>query len=134
MGKTYIYKSALIEIQDRKVLVTRSHNKDTWYFAGGKREEGESDEQALVREIKEELNVDLDPVTILYYGTFEAQAHGKPEGTIVKLKCYQAKYQGTLKPSNEIGAIDWFHYSKKELTSLVSQFVFDDLKVKNLID
>lgn len=134
MEKTYIDKLAFIELQDRKVLETKSRGKDIWYIPGGKREPGENDEQALVREIKEELNVDIDPTTIVYYGTFEAQAHGKPEGTIVRMTCYQAKYRGQLTPSAEVELMDWFDYSKKELTSPVDHLIFDDLKTKNLID
>jgi len=134
MEKTYIDKLALIELKDRKVLETKSKGKDTWYIPGGKREVGESDEQALIREVKEELSVDIDPSTIVHYGTFEAQAHGKPEGTVVRMTCYQAKYSGELSPSAEIEKMDWFDYSKKELTSPVDHLIFDDLKSKNLID
>lgn len=134
MEKTYIDKLAFIELRDRKVLETKSRGKDTWYIPGGKRDEGESDEQALIREVKEELNVDIDPATIVHYGTFEAQAHGKPEGTVVRMTCYQAKYTGELTPSAEVEMMDWFDYSKKELTSPVDQLIFDDLKRKDLID
>ncbi|MDQ5950102.1 MAG: 8-oxo-dGTP diphosphatase, partial [Patescibacteria group bacterium] len=59
----HIDKLALIEIQDRKILMVRSKGKDTWYIPGGKRDEGESDEEALIREIKEELGADLLPDT-----------------------------------------------------------------------
>ena len=134
MEKTYIDKLALIELKDRKVLETKSRSKDVWYIPGGKRDAGESDEQALTREIKEELNVNVDPATIIHYGTFEAQAHGKPEGTFVRMICYQAKYSGELTPSAEVEMMDWFDYSKKDLTSPVDQIIFDDLKAKNLID
>ncbi len=134
MVKTYIDKLAFIELKDRKVLETKSLGKDIWYIPGGKRDEGESDEQALIREVKEELNVEIDPSTIIYYGTFEAQAHGKPEGVIVRMTCYQAKYFGELTPSSEVELMEWFDYSKKELTSPVDHLVFDDLKAKNLID
>jgi len=134
MEKTYIDKLAFIELRDRKVLETKSKGKETWYIPGGKRDAGESDEQALVREIKEELNVDIDPATIVHYGTFEAQAHGKSEGTMVRMTCYEAKYSGELQPSAEVELMDWFNYSKKSLTSPVDQLIFDDLKRKNLID
>jgi len=46
------------------------------------KEPGETDEQGLIREVKEELSVDILPESMEYYGTFKAQAHGKPEGTI----------------------------------------------------
>ncbi|SRR5258708_7157956 len=134
MGKTYIDKLALIDLKDRKVLITRSYNKDTWYIPGGKRDAGESDEQALIREVKEELNVDINPSIISHYGTFEAQAHDKPEGTSVRMTCYQAKYSGKLTPSAEVEKMNWFDYSKKNLTSPVDHLIFDDLKAKDLID
>jgi len=134
MEKTYIDKLAFIELRDGKVLETKSKGKDTWYIPGGKRDAGESDQEALIREVKEELNVDIDPVTIVHYGTFEAQAHGKPEGTTVRMTCYQAKFSGELTPSAEVEMMDWFDYSKKALTSPVDQLIFDDLKAKGLID
>lgn len=61
MQKSYIDKLAYIYLKDGKVLITLSHGKDTWYIPGGKREAGESDQEALTREVKEELNVDLVP-------------------------------------------------------------------------
>lgn len=133
MQKTYIDKLAFIELKDQKVLETRSKGKDTWYIPGGKREPGETDEQALAREVKEELNVVIDPATISRFGVFEAQAHGKPEGTVVRMTCYRAKYSGELTPSAEIEEIAWFDYSKKDMTSAVDHLVFDDLLARNLI-
>ena len=47
---------------------------------GGKREPGESDEAALVREIEEELAVTLKPDTLAFACEFSAQADGKPQG------------------------------------------------------
>src|SRR5258706_1930776 len=98
----FIDKLAWIYIKDRKILATRSKGKDAWYIPGGKREKGESDKEALIREVKEELTVDLLPETITYLDTFKAQAHGKPEGVFVQMTCYTANYSGTLSPSAEI--------------------------------
>ena len=61
MEKTYIDKLAFIEIQDRKVLETLNHGKNTWYIPGGKRNAGENDQQTLIREMREELQIDLIP-------------------------------------------------------------------------
>ena len=134
MQKTYIDKLAFIEVRDREVLETCSYGKNKWYIPGGKREVDESDEQALIREMKEELLVDLIPETIKHFGTYEAQAHSKPEGTIVRMTCYTAQYRGELSPSAEVEKLDWFGYSKRDEVSPVDQLIFDDLKVKNLID
>ncbi len=133
MNKTYIDKLAYIYIKNKKVLVTLSKGKDTWYIPGGKREAGETDEQALTREVKEELSVDLQANTIQHYGTFEAQAHGKPEGTIVRMTCYTAEFVGELAPAAEIEKIDYFVYDQKHLTSTVDNLIFENLKKKHFI-
>lgn len=39
--------------------------KDKWEFPGGKIEQGETDEMALCREIKEELNASITPIRFL---------------------------------------------------------------------
>src|SRR5687767_11654832 len=96
--REYIDKLALIEIRDKKVLVALSKGKDKWYVPGGKREAGETDEQALVREIQEELGMALDPLKLEYFNTYEAQAHGKPAGTLVRLRCYMTSLPNTPTP------------------------------------
>lgn len=130
----HIDKLALIEIQDRKILMVRSVGKDTWYIPGGKRDEGESDKEALLREIKEELGVDLIPESISFYNEYEAQAHGKEVGVLVCAKCYKAKHLGDFKASSEIEEFDWFTHSQKEKVGAVAKLIFDDLKSKDLID
>jgi 8-oxo-dGTP diphosphatase len=130
---TLIDKLAWIYIIEKKILVTLSKGKDIWYIPGGKRESGESDIQALTREVKEELDVILDPKTISYYGTFEAQAHGKKEGTIVKMTCYFGIPIGVIKAQNEIAAYDYFSYLEINRTSPVDHLIFEDLKKKGLI-
>ena len=102
-----IDKLAWIIIKDNKLLVVRSHNKNLYYIPGGKRDPGENDQQALCREIHEELSVDLKVKTIQQMGIYKAQADGKNDGVEVQLSCYFADYQGALKPAAEIaGNID----------------------------
>jgi len=133
MQKSYIDKLALIDVQNKKVLSTLSKGKDIWYIPGGKREEGETDAQALIREIKEELSVTIISDSIEPFGVFEAQAHGKPEGTIVRMTCYTAKFFGILKASSEVDEFKYVDYSWKEKSSPVDKIIFDDLKNKDLI-
>lgn len=59
---------AAIIIHDGKVFATQrgyGEFKDGWEFPGGKVEEGETLEAALVREIKEELDTDIEVVELL---------------------------------------------------------------------
>lgn len=134
MKRVLIDKLAYLRVKERKLLVTLSKGKDTWYVPGGKREAGESDEDALIREVKEELAVDLKSETITKYGVFEAPAHGKPEGTFVQMTCYMAEYEGSISPSSEIEKVDYFTYAQKEKCSAVDQLIFEDLHSKGLID
>lgn len=127
-----IDKLAYILSRDGKVLLTRSHGKTTWYIPGGKREPGETDHQALIREVREELSVELVPETIRPYGVFRAQAHGKEPGQMVQMTCYTADYQGELHPASEIAEIRWLTYADRAIVSPVDCLIFDDLKAKGL--
>ena len=71
--------------------------------------------------------------TIKLYGVFEAQAHGKPVGTMVKMTCYVADFNGNLQPNNEINDIAYYTYAQRNIVGPVDKLIFDDLKQKNLI-
>lgn len=128
-----IDKIAWIYIKENKILCTLSKGKNKYYIPGGKRNEFENDVEALTREVKEELSVDLNLDTVKYYGTFKAQANGKEEGIIVKMSCYMADYIGNLKVDNEIAEIIWLNYSDMDKISAVDKLIFKDLYEKELI-
>jgi 8-oxo-dGTP diphosphatase len=129
-----IDKLAWIHLQNKAILSTKSFNKDKYYIPGGKRETGESDHEALIREIREELTVELLPDTIQFVGVFEAQAHGHPDGTTVKMTCYTADYTGTLQPAAEIEEMRWLNHSDQDKISWVDILIFDFLKEQGLLD
>jgi len=129
-----IDKIAWLYIKDKKILSTLSKGKDTYYFPGGKREENETDRETLLREINEELTVKIIPETIKYYGTFEAQAHGKAEGILVRMTCYTAEFEGELKPNAEIEEILWIDYKDIGSVSPVDKIILKDLLEKGLIN
>ena len=59
--KTVRVVAAVIRKDDKIFATQRGYGefKDGWEFPGGKIEEGETPEQAIVREIKEELDTDI---------------------------------------------------------------------------
>lgn len=129
-----IDKIAFIYVKDGKILSTLSKGKDTYYIPGGKKEENETDEETLIRECKEELTIEINKNTIKYYGTFQAQAHGKAEGIIVKMTCYMADFNGNLQANSEIQEIRWLDYSNLNVKiSPVDKLIFKDLYDKGLI-
>ena len=129
-----IDKIAWLYLKDGKLLSTLSKGKDTYYIPGGKREGIETDEETLIRECKEELTIDIKKDTIKYYGTFEAQAHGKSEGILVKMTCYMADFEGKLEASSEIQEIRWLDYNNLDIISSVDKLIFKDLYEKKLIN
>ncbi|HIF9056763.1 TPA: NUDIX hydrolase [Photobacterium damselae] len=134
MTLQHIDKLAWILIQDRKLLAVRSFGKTSFYLPGGKRENGESDQEALIREIQEELAVDLKPDSIEYAGFYQAQADGKPEGVMVKMTCYFAQFGGQITPSAEIEEAQWLNSENLDVCSLAAKIIVEDFKQQGLID
>ena len=59
---------AAVIVEDDKLLATQrgyGDFKGKWEFPGGKIEQGETHKEALVREIKEELNADIEVLMFL---------------------------------------------------------------------
>ncbi len=128
-----IDKIAFIETKNGQILSTRSKGKSTFYIPGGKRDEGESDEETLVREMFEELKVDIKKDTINYIGTFTTQADGAKEGINVKMTCYEAKYSGNLEASSEIEEFRWLSFEDIGLVSPVDKIIFEFLRERGAL-
>ncbi|SDX59444.1 NUDIX hydrolase [Flavobacterium degerlachei] len=129
-----IDKLAWIEIVDKKILSTKSFGKDKYYIPGGKRDNFETDKEALSREIKEELSVELNTDTLKFIGVFQAHAHGHSADTFVKMTCYSASFTGLLEANSEIEEIIWLSYSDKDKISEVDKLIFNFLKESNMLD
>jgi len=64
-----------------------------WEFPGGKIEAGESDIEALERELREELAIDIRGATLVYRHT-----HSYAEGLVVSLRFYRVHgFHGDMK-------------------------------------
>ena len=115
---------AWVRLENGRILCARPHGKDIFYIPGGKREGAESDLQTLLREITEELAVELRPETVAHVGTYEA---GQADGAVVRMSCYFGDYTGTLTASGEIDELAWFGYADRPRVPAVDQLLFDDL-------
>lgn len=128
-----IDKIAWILLRDGRVLSTRSRGKTVWYIPGGKREPGETDLEALAREVREELSVEVDVAQAKAVGVFEAQAHGHADGAVVRMSCYAAPYRGELAPAAEIEEMAWFSYRDWERSAPVDKIIFEHLRGQGLL-
>lgn len=59
-----IPQKAIIE-KNGKVLLIRPVNKDKWELPGGRLHKGETTQEGIKREIKEELGLDIEPKNII---------------------------------------------------------------------
>lgn len=115
MKKIVKVVGAIIE-NDQKEILCALRSKDMslpglWEFPGGKIEEGETLEEAIVREIKEELNCDIEFVSIFNDNTHEY------DNVIVNLITLKCKLINGIPKSNEHAKLLWL--SKEYLNTLV---------------
>lgn len=113
--KTVHVVAAIIKNGDKILATQRGYGefKDGWEFPGGKIEDGESQEHAIVREIKEELDVDIILgdllITVEYdYPDFHLSmdcfwAELAPNSDIMLLEHEAAKWLSI----DEIDSVDW---------------------------
>src|ERR1035438_10315377 len=89
MKNRVIEVSAALLFHNGKLLITQRHAKShlggLWEFPGGKREPNETFEQCLVRELREELGIEVE-----VGGLFEDISHAYAEKT-VRLKFFICK-------------------------------------------
>jgi 8-oxo-dGTP diphosphatase len=127
---------AYICIKDRRLLLSRNKNKTAFYMPGGKRDGQEDDIQALARELKEELQINLDTKSTAFYGIFEAQAYGKTEGIWVKIHCYLGAHSNSIAPAMEIEEVRYFtceEYLSMPDTAPAVRLIIKDLQLKGHI-
>ena len=129
-----IDKLGWIYIKDKKLLGVRSKGKDVYYIPGGKRNEGETDKEALIREVKEELNIELIPESLKLVNVFKTQAHGKEEGVILQMTCYSGDFRGEMSSNSEIEEISWLDYKYMEKATPMLKIISNWLKDRDLID
>jgi mutator protein MutT len=83
--------AAALVFREGKLLITQrypeAHLGGLWEFPGGKREPGEAFEQCLVRELQEELGIEVEAGTML-----ESLTHEYPDRT-VHLRFYRCRWK-----------------------------------------
>ncbi|MGA9871281.1 MAG: NUDIX domain-containing protein [Rhodococcus sp. (in: high G+C Gram-positive bacteria)] len=117
------------------MIQARSVGKSAFYMAGGKIDPGETAEEALRREIREELDVDLVNIELL--GVFESEAWGHPPGTALEITCFRASPTSEPAPASEIAEIRYFtrdEYAAMPDVAPGSLMVFDRMRELDLID
>ncbi|GFR34359.1 (deoxy)nucleoside triphosphate pyrophosphohydrolase [Thermobrachium celere] len=99
-----IVTAAIIE-NEGKILITQrkkeKHGGLLWEFPGGKLEEGEDPKECIVREIKEELNIEIEVVDI-----FDVVFHRYTEFNMLML-VYRCRLLGGEITAKEVEDFRW---------------------------
>lgn len=102
-----IHKAAGVIIQNKKMLALRTRGKETFVNPGGKLQGEETPKQALVRELQEELQIQVKEEDLVVYGTYYSQAAYDQEKSL-QLDAFIVKaWSGELNPDNEIDEMQW---------------------------
>jgi uncharacterized protein (TIGR00730 family) len=112
-------------VRDGRLLAVRSDGRDRFYLPGGKPEPGETLEQALVREVEEEVGLQLSDVRPAF--TVRAPAHGQPGGTHVAMHCFYADADGAPKAAGEIAELTWLAHADRERAAPAVQLALAQL-------
>lgn len=90
-GDGIIEVSAGLVFRDGRLLIAQRRQQDhlggLWEFPGGKRHAGESDEECLRRELREELGIEVEIGALV-----ETIIHEYP-GKVVRLKFFRCDWQ-----------------------------------------
>ncbi|MDX6014768.1 MULTISPECIES: NUDIX hydrolase [Shewanella] len=97
---------AWLHEKNAEVLCVKSKGKDKFFIPGGKPEPGETLEQALTRELKEELSIELQQSTICYRFSITDKAFGL-ENTELTMHCFSAGFSGNINSAAEIESQEW---------------------------
>lgn len=104
--------------EQNRLLIVKWKNKPVWFSLGGILEEGESEEECLLREIREELDADLIGEIKHFCDTPIEIAAGRNDTTII-IKFYLVNLPEKLQVDNkEIEAYKWL--SKNDYEELLS--------------
>jgi 8-oxo-dGTP diphosphatase len=98
--------AALIRDEDGRVLLVRKRGTATFMQPGGKRDPGESDIQALARELVEELGCRVAENSARPLGVFECAAANEPDHRVCAA-VYAVDVAGPIVPRAEIDRVVW---------------------------
>ncbi|MDQ5981408.1 MAG: hypothetical protein QG570_155 [Patescibacteria group bacterium] len=135
-SKADIHKAGGVLIKDRSFLVTRSKGKEIFVAPGGKLEGNETAVEALIREMMEEVQLEIIEADLEPFGTYTAQAAGNESRTLEMDVFLIHKAHGDPIPSNEVEEIMWVNtqITGIQIGSIFKHDVMPKLKELDLID
>jgi len=131
MKQNKVLAASGIILKDKKILLIKRSNytkiyPECWACPGGRAETGETAEQNVIREVKEEVNLSFTPTKILTTATWQNRFLYRFLGT----------WEGAIKiQEEELTEFGWFTYKEAKQLNLAFDYanVLDLLREKKLI-
>lgn len=104
-----IVAAVVIRDAQSRVLTVRKRATELFMLPGGKLEEGEDSLAAAIREVREEVGLELDPRQLTVAGIFSAPAANEP-GRTVRASVFSAPdavEPHSIAPAAEIAEVAW---------------------------
>jgi len=98
--------AAIITDPAGRTLLVRKRGTTAFQQAGGKIEQGESALKALVRELREEVGLEVDLDVTEYLGSFRAVAANEPN-TVIRAEVFAMSTDRVIVPGDEIEQVVW---------------------------
>ncbi|MBT9314403.1 NUDIX hydrolase [Leptothoe spongobia] len=131
MSQAIIHVVAYAVVDQQQLLTVRKKNTHKFMFPGGKFEPGENAEMAIRREVKEELNCDIDLNTFKRLGKFVTTAANEANTQLVAT-VFQGGLMGAPVASSEIEELRWVPIMAEaydvELAPLLTECVLPQLR------
>ncbi|MFM9890503.1 MAG: NUDIX hydrolase [Rickettsiales bacterium] len=102
---TVVIAAAAI-VRENALLVVRKRGAKFFTQAGGKIEPNETPLEALMRELREELSIDLKSEQATFMGVFRAAAANEPDHT-VEAHNFLVNWHGEILIAAEIETMEW---------------------------
>jgi 8-oxo-dGTP pyrophosphatase MutT (NUDIX family) len=121
-----------IIIKNKKLLLLKGKEYEFLWTPGGKKEDKESDEECMARELKEELNVSLQEMS--FFKEYHKKGFFDPSINVTE-RVYFIKIKGNIKTGAEIKKVVWikktdYKNEKYEDKIICTHIISDLIKTK----
>jgi 8-oxo-dGTP pyrophosphatase MutT (NUDIX family) len=128
---TFHVAAVVVRDGEGRILVVRKTGTSKFMLPGGKIESGETAAKAAVREIHEELGIQLDHHALVDLGTFTAPAANEPDH-LVQGRVFEHPWVPDAHASGEIAEIAWLEpddaASRSDLAPMLRDHVLPALQ------
>ena len=107
-GAVVVVAAVVVLDEHRRVLTVRKTGTSRFMLPGGKPEAGENLRETAIRELAEEVGLDLAPEDLLDWGIHTDVAANEPDTTVrAGVYAYTHRVTATAKAAAEIAELHW---------------------------